>query len=233
MFLPFCLFFLNFEVNLTNTALFVAIGITEFFGVYIYMKMHSSADLSISTIVSQLRIIWVPVIAFTFLAERLTTSEYIGILLILAGQMIVALRGKIYMDRGVKFALISSVFVSVNSVLAKRAAPVFETPIIVLAMGLPSVIGFPLLMKNGMIRIKNLGKSTWKKILLATSFNAVTMLFLVKALKYGDVSRVIGLFQSIAVLGVVLGIFLLNEKEDVKRKIIGGMIVLLGVLLLI
>jgi len=233
IYLPFCFIFLDSPMDFISVFPLIALGVTEFFGIYVYMKMHANSDLSISTIVSQLRLVWVPLIAYLFLGERLIIKEYIGIGLILLGQIVVAIKGKIYLDKGIKFALISSVFVSLGNIFAKSASSNYASPIIVLAMGMPTIFGFPFLMKNGMVRIKNLGKIRWKKILLATVFNAVTMLFLVKALKFGEVSKVIGFFQSISVLGVITGILFLGENQNIKRKMVGGILVVLGIILLV
>src|SRR3989344_5665665 len=221
LFLPFCLVFLNFKLNVNNLLLFAAIGLAEFIGVYIYMKMHSFSELSTSSIISQLRVVWVPIIAFLFLGERLLSKEYFGIFLIFSGQILLLFKGKFTLDKGIKFSLISSVFVAVNSILQKIATPVFEIPIIVLAMGLPTVFGFPILMKDGKSRIKMIGSKMWKKVTIAVLFNAITMIFLLLAIKTGEVSKVTALFQSTAVLQVFSGIVFLKEKSNALRKVVG------------
>src|SRR3990167_6577495 len=77
--------------------LFVS-GMLEILGVYIYMKMHTFSELSVSTIISRTRLIWVPVFAFIILGERLGTREYLGILTLFIGVITVASPRKLAMD---------------------------------------------------------------------------------------------------------------------------------------
>ncbi len=237
IFLPFALPVLNSINNLPNLALFVAIGFSEFLSIYFYMKMHSHVDLSISSVVTQTRLLWVPLFAFLFLSEKLNYKSYLAILIIIVGQIIVSLNGKaktkFTLERGIKYALVASVFVSFNNVLGKPASVVFPIQIIPVAMALPSLFLFPLFMKQSKQRILDLGRIKGKKIFLAALFNAVTMIFLLLGLRQGLVGKVTSLYQSLSIIQVFLGIILLKENKNIKRKVIGSVIVLLGVFLLI
>jgi drug/metabolite transporter (DMT)-like permease len=233
LFLPFCFFVKTPQINLQNIILFLGIGISEFFSVYFYMKMHSASELSVSTIVSQMRLIWVPIFAFLFLNEHLTIPEYFGIVLVLLGQIVVISPKKLSLDKGIKLAFLSSIFVAANSILAKKAAPVFAPPFTVVAMGLPAIFCFPFFMKDAKKRI-NLHKNGFiKKIIVAVIFNAMTMVFMLMAFKFGPVSKVIGVFQSMSILAVFAGIFLLHEKGNLYNKVFGSLIVFLGMFLLL
>jgi len=233
LFLPFCFLTPLPEINIFNIALFLAIGLAEFFTVYIYMKMHSFSELSISTIISQLRLVWVPVVAFLLLKEKLATIEYLGIVFIFIGQVVVAFPKKFSLSKGVKYALISSFLVSINVVMVKVATPIFPLPYIVVAMSAPSVIGYPIIMKSGLKRIIAYSDTALKKVSIAAAFNALAIVFLLLALRYGPVSSAVGVFQGISVLGVAAGIIFLKERGNVLGKIAGGAIVLLGMYFLI
>jgi drug/metabolite transporter (DMT)-like permease len=233
IFLPFIIIFPIGFKSISTFLLFVVIGVSEFFSVYFYMKMHSHTELSVSTIVSQFRLIWVPITAFIFLGEKLSKFDYLGIFFIFLGSVAINLKRKGFFTRGIKFALISSIFTAVNSTILKPAANIFSPFAVAFAMSLPSLIIFPLKMKDAKRRILNLGKIKGKNIFIAALFNAFTVVFFVLAMKTGYVGKVTALFQSMMVLQVLIGIIVLNEKEGLTKKLIGIGSVLIGLYLLV
>ena len=62
--------------------------------------------------------------------------------------------------------------------------------------------------------------------------NIIALYLFALALKTGPVSTINALYQSSMILSVLAGIFLLNEKENILRKLLGTGITLIGVLLL-
>lgn len=60
------------EPSFLNFFVLVALGVTEFVSVYVFTKMHSLTELSLSSIISRLRLVWVPFFAFVLLGERLS-----------------------------------------------------------------------------------------------------------------------------------------------------------------
>lgn len=233
IFIPFAFPFLPLLQSSHNLTLFLLIGISEFLAIYFYMKMHANTDLSISSVVTQMRLVLVPVFAFLFLSEQLKIKSYFAIIIILLGQIIVSLNGnkdkKLFLNNGVKYALIATIFISLNNVFAKPAASTFPVQLIPVAMAFPSIFLFPYFMKNGKERIIKAGKSMGKKILIAAAFNAVAMVYLILALRFGQVGEVTSLYQSMSVIQVFSGIVFLNERKDIGRKVLGSAIVLLGV----
>jgi drug/metabolite transporter (DMT)-like permease len=233
IFIPFAFTSFNQILTLKEFILFWSIGFVEFFSIYFYMKMHSSSELSISTTITQLRLVWVPIIALIFLGEKLGVNEYFGILLVFVGQIVATFKGNIGKNGTLKYALIATVFVSLNNVLVKSASDKFFPPLILVAMALPSLFIFPLKMKDGFSRIVKLGDSKWKNVLLATIFNAGTMMFMIQAYQLGQVGKVVALFQSVLVIQVLVGILFLGERKYVGRKVVGILAVVAGAILLI
>jgi drug/metabolite transporter (DMT)-like permease len=237
IFLPFTIFSFYLIFTLHNLVLFVLIGFVEFLSVYFYMKMHANTDLSISSVLSQARLIWVPILALIFLSEKLDVRSYLGIVVIIAGQVLITLpkksKFKFTFDKGVVIALISSFFVAVNNVIGKEASGIFPLQLTTVAMAVPSLFLFPTLMRGGINRIIILGKIKWKVILLASLFNAVANVFILSALKLSEVGRVMAVFQSVMICQVFIGILFLGENRSIIKKITGAGIVLVGVYLLI
>lgn len=236
IFLPFVIPHLHYLTNLYNLTIFVIVGLSEFLTVYFYMKMHAKSDLSISSVIQQLRLIFIPIIAYFILSERLTLSAYLGIIIILLGQFIVTSNKNILVkgfDIGIKYALIAAFLASINNIVAKPASGIFPATLIPFAMAVPSVFLFPLLMKSGKSRIRSFGKVKWKHLFLISLINAASMVFLVLALRVGEVSRVSALYQSAMIIQVILGISILNERENIAKKVFGSLIILSGIYFLV
>lgn len=208
------------------------LGTVEVLSAYVFMKMHAASHLSISSLIIRTRLVWVPLIAFLFLGEQLLPREYVGVLILFFGLTIAISPHKLVYDRGVKLAYLSGFIIGILTVLMKAAATVASTPVVVMAMSLPTVVIFPIFMKNSTNRLKSVLKHQgWVKVLAAGS-NIVSMFFYTYALKVGPVSKVTAIYQGMLVLSVLAGIVVLGERGDVVKKLIGSVGVLFGVLLL-
>lgn len=207
------------------------VGCAELFSVYVFMKMHALAHLSISSVISRMRVIWSPLIAWFLVNERLTTPEYLGILAIFAGIAIVTSPKEIRQDKGIKVAIVFSFSSALLSTVMKQASSVATTELIIISQGLLPLFVLPLLMKKGIPRILNsVGNNLWN-ILLAGVFNIGSSYLLVEALHLTDASKAVGLYQAMTLFSVFYGIFALNERDKVVKKIIGSIIVIIGVIL--
>ena len=213
--------------------LLILLGLVEFFSVYFYMKMHSFSELSISTIVLRLRIVWVPILAFFLIGEKLGIKEYLGILIIFMGLSFVTSPRKFFIDKGIKLALLCSVITAFLSTVIKAVSPFASASIIAIAMGIPSIFLFPIFARNWKSRIRNYYSKSIKGVSFAIFFNAFAMYLQVSALKLGPAGKVIAIFQAMSIVSVFMGIFLLDEKKDMGKKILGSLVVLLGTFLLI
>ena len=222
----------NFKLELSPAAFFwlAALGVTEIAAMYSFAKMQSLTELSVASIVSRLRLVWVPLIALAVLGERLAVSEYLGIALLFLGLSVVASPRRIRNDSGIKYALFFSVTAAVNSVLMKRGAAFASTPVLLAAMSLPAILAFPALMKSSKIRI---AASFKKRIKANLAFNVVSMYLFVEALRVGPASKVVGFYQSMLIIAVILGIVVLKERERIVKKVAGSLLTLVAIWLLV
>lgn len=222
----------HFVFDIKGFLLLLGLGVAEFFAVYFMMKMHAYSYLSISTIISRTRLIWIPIIAFILFREILTVQEYLGIAILFMGLATISSPKKIVTDKGVKYAYLSAFCIAVVSVLLKMVAPYANTSMIMIFMALPSVVLFPLFMKNSKQRVI-LSLKTQLPLKLINGFvTALATYFLAKAISLGEVSIVTALYQSMMLLSVLAGIIFLKEREGIGKKIVGSLIALVGVLLL-
>lgn len=219
------------DFNLQTVGALVLVSLTELFSVYVFMKMHAYTELSISAVISRLRVVWSPLIAWFLINERLTSIEYLGILTIFMGIAFVSSPKKIKADKGIKVALVFSFSSALLSTVLKAVSGIASTEVIIASQGIIPLLVLPVLMKRAKNRIINLGLKKLPQILMAGTFNIASSYLLVRALAVTDASKVVGLYQAMTILAVLYGIFILNERERIVQKLLGTLIVIIGIIL--
>lgn len=231
-FIPFIFLFPLPELTLQLLIPIFVLAFLEFVSVILWMRMFAFTHLSVSAIISRARLILVPLIALAFLGESLAPLDYIGIVVLFIGLSVAVSPRKISMDRGVKYSYASAFSISFLTVSQKYVSGLASIPFLTAMMSLPSAILFPFLMKNPKKRmIRTLKTKTLLKI-AASLANIVAIYLTFVALRMGPVGIVSGIYQSMMVVSIVLGITVLGEREDIGKKILGTAIALVGVLLL-
>ncbi len=229
-----CAFVVNptLPKHLSTYGWLVALGINEAASVYFFMKSHKHTKLSLSTFLIKLQLIWTPLLAYVLINERLNSSDYLGIGIILLGIFIGVYSPRMKADKGIVITFISSVFISLNAVFTKAAAGDASTPFILLMMSLPSVLVFPFLMKSFAPRIRTMSGLFVKSVAASVVFNVVAMSLAVSAIRLGSTSKVTAVYQGMMIVSVLYGIIVLREKEHIAQKLIGTAITLFGLALL-
>lgn len=225
---------LNFKLilNLHSALLFFGVGITEFISVYLYMKMHQYSHLSISTILSRTRLVWIPLIAYFSIGESLNLKDYMGILILFLGVSITVAPHKFFLDKGAIYANLAAFVIAVNVIILKEATPFASPPILLFFYSVPSMILFPIFMKNAKQRLILHSRQNFVPKMVAVLASMGAGYFLILALQSGDVSKVNAIYQGMMVTGVIAGIILLKEKKDILRKLIGTAVAIVAVILL-
>lgn len=226
--------FLDFYINwsLRTVILLLLLGFIEPLAIYTFMKMHEYTHLSISSIISRSRMIWVAIIAFLFLGEALTALDYAGIVILFLGLSIAVAPHKFFFDKGVKISLITSLLAAVIVVLIKAVSSEASLPVIIVCMSFPSIFIIPFLMKNPKSRIKAFIQNKFPLKILFNVFNFLAFYGYILAIKYGSVSIVTAIYHGMIVFAVLAGIIFLKEREDTAKKIVGAIVTALGVFLL-
>jgi len=224
----------NFQLIFSTQTLLllVSLGIAEAISMFVYMKQHAYASLSISTIISRTRLIWTALFAFIFLGEQLAFISYVGIFILFLGLSVGTAPHKIMVDKGMKYSYLSAILISVINNLFKTTSAVASAPVIVAVMAIPTVIGYPVVLKQSKKRINTFLKTKILSKLLAALTNVAALFFLLWAIKTGPVSIVNAIYQGTMIFAILAGIFFLGEKEDIAKKLIGTAIAVVGVYLL-
>lgn len=210
--------------------IFIALGVIEFFSVFIFMKMHAFTHLSISTIVARTRLVWIPLIAFLVLGERLSVLEYGGIIVLFVGLSTVVSPKRLFVDKGLIYTSISSFIVAILSIVMKMASGSMSSSWILIAMALPTILFYPLLLKKK--RIINGFKHQIPAKIAAAGANVFSMYLYIYALKIGEVSKVTAIYQGMMIVSILAGVIFLRERQDVGKKLVGAVITLAGVYML-
>jgi drug/metabolite transporter (DMT)-like permease len=212
--------------------LFAVVGLTEFVGGYWYMKMHSYSHLSISSILYRSRLIWVAIIAFFLIGERLQLWGYVALIIIFLGISLTVSPKKIFVDKGAMYANLCAIIIAVNVVVFKMLTPFASPTVINFAMVLPSVFLYPLLIRNSQARIKTLLKTNLGLKTFAVFLSIIQFFLFALAIRVGDASKVNAVYQGMMILSVLAGIIFLKERTDIGKKLIGASITVIGVVLL-
>jgi drug/metabolite transporter (DMT)-like permease len=204
------------------------LGLNEAVSVYFFMRSHQLTELSLSTFVIKLQLIWTPLFAFIFIGERLSTLDYGAIGVILLGIFIAIYSPQMKKDKGVIITFISSLLIAGNAVLTKQVTAASSTPLIMMSMSLPAIILFPFIMKNVKNRIMGISKKTFLQCLSGATTNIIAMYLAVNAIRLGSTSKVSAVYQGMMVIALFYSIVVLKEKKQLWQKIIGAGVVILG-----
>ncbi len=219
-------------INFNSIILFILLGLTEWISMYWYMKMHSYTHLSISSLISRTRLIWIAIIAFLLIGERLKLPEYIGIAVLFFGLSIAVAPKKLVADRGARYATLAAIMIALNVVILKLALPYASNAVVNAIISLPSIFLFPLFMKDARNKIPLMLKTNFRLKSLAIGINAAGLFLFTLALRTTDTSKVSAIYNGMLIFSVLAGIILLRERENIGRKLIGTVVTLIGVLLL-
>lgn len=210
----------------------LVLGLNEAASVYFFMRSHQLTDLSLSTFVVKLQLIWTPLLAFLFIGERLSFLDYGAIGIILIGIFIAIYSKKMKNDKGVIITFISSLFIALNAVFTKQVTGTASTSFIIMCMSLPSLFILPLLMKNPYKRIVSVSKKTFIQCLSGAFSNIIAMFLAINAIRLGSTSKVSAVYQGMMIISLLYSIIVLKEKSQVWQKVIGTGVILFGLFIL-
>lgn len=234
----FLVFFILFLPQMTFPQKFedyvwlLLLGVNEAASVYFFMRSHQLTELSLSTFVVKLQLIWTPLLAFLFIGERLSLSDYGAIGIILVGIFIAVYSKRMKNDKGIIITFISSILIALNAVLTKQVTGISNTPFIMMSMSLPAIIVLPFLMKNSYKRIVSIPKKTFIQCLSGAMSNIVAMFLAVSAIRLGSTSKVSAVYQGMMVIALFYSIVILKERKQMWQKIIGACVTIFGLFIL-
>ena len=205
-----------------------------FYGTYERLRFYASKylDASIYSIINNITIIMAFIFSLFLYKEVLTLSKLIGFALILIAIFLVSEKKKSKIStKGLIYGIATSIFIGIAMSLDKKGATFFSPNVYNLLawVGPFIVLWFPGI-KITEIK-QQFQKFTWKIVLLSF-FNFIAFYLGLKAFVLAEATKVIPVIQLSTLMTVIAGIFLLNERSNLAKKILAGVIAVVGVFLL-
>lgn len=209
--------------------MYIAITIISF-------ESYKHTEISARDPITSIRLIVVYFLSVLILGEPLTANRIIGTFMIVGAMLIITSHnGKLinFRDKGILFTLISTILIGGVAIVEKVSltyiAPFTFSFFAFLFPGL-GIIPF---LKNKRKEINALGSKNVIKFVFAASFlSAFAYLFHIWAYSMADLSLVYPIFSLSAIITPLLGIFVLKEKGNIRRKLLGAGFAFAGALVI-
>jgi len=118
-----------------------------------------------------------------------------------------------------------------ETTLMKNAANNFSAVCVFIVVILPSVIILPMISRGIIKKASKFLKENGSWVFLTSFLGTISFYTFQQSLHFGDVSRIMPIYQSFSVLVIFGGIFLLKERGRIWQKILGGVLAAIGVVL--
>jgi drug/metabolite transporter (DMT)-like permease len=226
----------------TQTQAWIYFLIAAFvYGMFERLRFYAAKllDASIYSVIGNLSVVMAFFLSLFLYQEIFTVSKFIGFVLILIALLLVV--GNKPGDRqgkklkisfkGIWLGILTSALIGIGWSLDKKGAIFFNPETYnIMTWTVPFIIlYFP------SIKIKDV-KDEFKifswKIVLLSFFNVAGYYLSLKALLLTEATKVIPVIQLSTLMTVIAGIFFLNEKTNLNKKILAGIIAVVGVFLL-
>ncbi len=224
---------LSIPNNVPPIQIFLILLAAAFYGLYerFNYKARKLIEASTFSILYQLTTVIAFIISIAFLGESFTLAKSIGMLLI-----VIASIAALYEKGHIKIG--KQLFIPFLVIILLALAMTFDKPA---SLGVPTgfynvLVWVPAILIVFIPKISGTAlkvefiTGSWK-IAVAAFLNVIGYYIFIKALALADASKVIPITSTSTVLVVLGGIFLLNERTNLGKKIFAGVLVFIGVLL--
>lgn len=225
---------ITFPTSLTNSHILLILLAVVSYGLYERSHFSARKHIDASTITILFRL--APLIAFVgslvFFKERVSAWQLLGTVSLLSSAVIIIHKNPhLKMHRPLLIALFSALMLGIAWMLDKPGsqglpASLYSFIVWVAPLG---IIALPSLSLKQLRREAIIGG--WKVALLAF-LNVFGYFIYLKALSLEGAAKIIPITSSAGTLTVLAGIFILNEKTFMTRKILAGVLMFIGILLL-
>lgn len=209
----------------------VVYGLFTIFG----FKANKLLEISISTIISQISLLFIFFASALLFQEAVTWMKILGILLLIAGNVLVvgtSLKQGNISKQGVFFRILAALSLTVGVILDGYNSQNFSA----------ALYGFMAYFFGGVVtwvlgRVKwseivTEIKDNWKLQLIMGALSATGYFFFIRAMAIAPKTLVVPLNNLNNIFVVILGIIILKEVKSLKRKILAAVLAFIGAVLL-
>ena len=230
------LFFIKKEAFPSNPMAYIHLFIvltTAFVGNTLLIKAYKTEDVSNINIVLRISLVISFLTGVILLSEKVTSLNYLGIILIISGIITIFYKGKrIKLSEGFIFTLIGGTCLGFITFLNKTSLNYFTPISFLVAANIGGSI-YSLLFPKAVKDIIPIFKKYTLKYIFSRIASFIGYYLFLLALPFINVSVANTNYETFSLLSVVfLGIIFLKEKADLRNKIAGSTLCILGIIFL-
>lgn len=195
---------------------------------------RSGIDASTYNILKQLSTVFMIIMGLFFFKEQFVLNKIVGALLIILSNLLVFYKKENFgINKYLILGILANISLSIALFLDVNYSKEFNLAFYVLLTFLIPLILIFIFERIKVKQIINEYKKSNKIILLVTSVSwAIMMISKLKTYELGSVIVVAPLTSLTVILNIFVSYFLLKEKSNLIRKIIAGILIVIGILLI-
>ena len=196
--------------------------------------VRSGIEASTFSVITQLSTVFMIVAGVLFFKEPFVLNKFIGaILIVFSNVLIFFKKGNGKPNKYVLLGIFANVCFSIALFLDVNNSDKFNLPIYVaLTLGIPTIL-IAIFEKIKFSDIKEEYNKGNKKAIWITAITwSLSIVAQLRAYQLGEVSIVAPLCALSVILNVIVGYFFLKEKDDMFKKIIAALLIILGIILI-
>ncbi len=196
--------------------------------------VRSGIEASTFSIIHQLSTVFMIFAGVLFFKEPFILNKFIGALLIVFSNILIFYKkGMRKPNKYILLGILANIFFTIALFLDVNISNDFNLPIYVaLTLGIPSIFIF-IFERIKISDIKEEFKNGNKKAILVTAISwSLSIVAQLRAYQLGNVSVVAPLCALSVILNVIVGYFLLKEKDDLAKKIVAAALIIFGIVLI-
>ncbi len=195
---------------------------------------RSGIDASTYNILKQLSTVFMIIMGLFFFKEQFVLNKIVGALLIILSNLLVFYKKENFgINKYLILGILANISLSIALFLDVNYSKEFNLAFYVLLTFLIPLILIFIFERIKIKQIINEYKKSNKIILLVTSVSwAIMMISKLKTYELGSVIVVAPLSSLTVILNIFVSYFLLKEKSNLIKKIIAGILIVIGILLI-
>jgi len=221
----------NFQIIIVLLLLSFSFAVTDL----LFIRGRQLEEVSIVSILVQLGNFWALVGGTLIFKEALTMSKIVAVSIIVLGSILLIWhKQKITLTKGKYFIILATILFTLSSFVDKKMSIYFSASLYKgLLFIIEAIILFLFFLPKKFQAIKNEFELHGKVIIIVGPLLSLAMFFLIKAFQSGgEASKVLPVFSLSLAFSVLAGIIFLKERENIPKKIIAMILVLIGTVLL-
>lgn len=191
-------------------------------------------EVSVFSIINQLSNVFVIFIGLVVFKESFMIQKIVGAGLIFLGNIYLFYRkGKLELNRYMLIGVIANLALSIALSTDIGISEQFNLPMYISITLIVPAIMVKLAEKISLsVILEEYRKGQKKKYLYATGiFWSLAILFSLRAFSFGSITTIVPIISTAVLINVFVAYFFLKEKENILKKIVASLIVILGVTL--